>query len=552
MLQLRLNKGMLECSRLMGNVPTVTPLGEQEKAEVDSALGSAVFVRSPRLARLLKYLCGKYFAGEADQIKEYNIAVDVLDRPPSFDPSEDAIARVEVHRLRKKLREYYEAEGSDHTLHIVIPAGRYVPVFLPAAEAKTDVEPVAGPTAERPRPHESLPVSASAHASLHAQPWFKRPGILTVLAVIVVCAVIAFLVSRVKQPEVPQQLSAVHANAVNPPAAAVTPTVQAPPPLAGVVTPGVRILCGQHKPHTDRWGRLWSADEYFEGGDYWERPHVYLARTFDPSLAQGARMGSFNYQIPLKQGIYELHLYFAETVFGPPNNGGENSRVFHVALDRRGRILSDFDVISDAGGPNILDERVFKDVSPGPDGLLKIRFMSVASQAMVSAIEIEPARPHRLNSIRMVAQDRSYTDANDHIWLPENYWMGGQPGPHSAIIEGTEDRELYSRERYGNFSYSIPVDQGEYAVTLHFAETYWGRENPGGGGAGIRLFDVFCNGSALMRNFDIYKEVGADRALVKTFHHLKPNAQGKLQLSFVPVHNYASLFALEVEDETKE
>jgi hypothetical protein len=530
----------------MGNVPTVTPLGEKEKAEVEFALGSAVFIRSPRLARLLKYVCAKYFAGEADQIKEYNIAVDVLDRPPSFDPSEDAIARVEVHRLRKKLREYYETEGSDHALHIVIPSGRYVPVFLPAAEAASDAEAIVTP------PHRSV-VSPALTAN-DSGSWHRLTGRAWIVAALVGLALFVTMVLwflRARQTETPQTPTAARSTTASPAAAVIPNPISTVPPLAGVAEPGVRILCGQRKPHNDLWGRLWSADQYFEGGEYWERPRGYLARTFDPALFQGARNGSFSYQIPLKQGVYELHLYFAETMFGPPNSGGESSRVFHVAVDRRGRILSDFDVISDAGGPGILDERVFKDISPGPDGLLKIRFMSGANQAMVSAIEVEPARPHRLNPIRMVAQDRAYTDSNEHVWLPENYWMGGQTGFHSAIIDGTGDRELYGRERFGNFSYAIPVDAGEYAVTLHFAETYWGGENPGGGGVGSRVFEVLGNGIALIRNLDIYKEAGADRALVKTFHHMKPNAQGKILLSFVPVHNYASLCAVEVEDESK-
>ena len=77
----------------------VSLLGEEAKAEVDTVLKSAVFVRSPRLARLLKYLCAKHFAGESDQIKEYHIAVEVLDRPESFDPAQDAIARVEARLL---------------------------------------------------------------------------------------------------------------------------------------------------------------------------------------------------------------------------------------------------------------------------------------------------------------------------------------------------------------------------------------------------------------------------------------------------------------------
>jgi hypothetical protein len=542
----------------VGNGPTLTSHGERERAEVDSALGSAFFARSPRLANLLKYVCEKYFAGETDQIKEYNIAVDVLDRPPSFDPSEDAIARVEVHRLRKKLREYYETEGADHSLRIVIPIGRYVPVFLPAeAAADADAPTLNGTEAVHVPPHASDEEELSSLSDLPpptkivpvAVPFWKRTWALALTAV-ALCAAGVLWLARTPRSELSQTVIASRTNAANGSAMSALPAPSVPP-LAGVATPGVRILCGRHEPHSDRWGRLWSADKYFEGGNYWEQPRVYLARTFDPTMFQGSRTGNFSYQIPLEPGVYELHLYFVETTFGPPNNGGENSRQFHVAVDRRGRILSEFDIISDAGGPGIVDERVFKDISPGPDGLLRIRFMTVNYMAMVSAIEVEPARANRLNPIRLVAQDRSYTDAKEHVWFPENYWLGGQAANHSASIEGTEDPGLYSRERYGNFSYAIPVDEGEYAVTLHFAETYWGRENPGGGGAGIRVFDVFCNGVALFRNLDIYKDVGADRPLVKTFHHMKPNAQGKLLLSFVPVHNFATVSAIEVEDETK-
>src|SRR2546426_4394171 len=116
----------------MGDARVLSSLGEEAKAEVDAVLRSTVFVRSPRLAHLLKYLCSKYFAGESDQIKEYHIAVEVLERPESFDPAQDAIARVEVHRLRKRLREYYEGEGIDHPLRIVIPIGQYAPAFISA------------------------------------------------------------------------------------------------------------------------------------------------------------------------------------------------------------------------------------------------------------------------------------------------------------------------------------------------------------------------------------------------------------------------------------
>jgi malectin (di-glucose binding ER protein) len=94
------------------------------------------------------------------------------------------------------------------------------------------------------------------------------------------------------------------------------------------------------------------------------------------------------------------------------------------------------------------------------------------------------------------------------------------------------------------------VAEGKYGITLYFAETYFGALGPGG--VGSRLFDVYCNGEALLRNFDVFKEAGgANRALQKTFHGLRANAQGKLVLTFVPVKNYACLNAIEIVDESK-
>ena len=60
------------------------------------------------------------------------------------------------------------------------------------------------------------------------------------------------------------------------------------------------------------------------------------------------------------------------------------------------------------------------------------------------------------------------------------------------------------------------IGEGEYAATLHFAEKFWGLENPGGGGEGTRVFDVFCNGVALLRELDVQKEGGGSRPLVRT------------------------------------
>ena len=118
-------------------------------------------------------------------------------------------------------------------------------------------------------------------------------------------------------------------------------------------------------------------------------------------------------------------------------------------------------------------------------------------------------------------------------------------------MTGTEDPGLYSGERYGNFSYALPVDQGRYELTIHLAEKYWGSPIAKEGGAGSRVFDIYCNGVALARGLDVAKEAGPGHALVKTWHGLQPNAQGKLIVSLVPDVNYASVDAVEVTDESQ-
>ena len=76
-------------------------------------------------------------------------------------------------------------------------------------------------------------------------------------------------------------------------------------------------------------------------------------------------------------------------------------------------------------------------------------------------------------------------------------------------MTGTEDPELFGTERFGHFSYSIPVDKrGRYTVILHFVESYYGPQLRGGG-AGTRIFHVFCNGQTLLQDFDIFKEAGS-------------------------------------------
>ncbi|MGB0063753.1 MAG: malectin domain-containing carbohydrate-binding protein, partial [Terracidiphilus sp.] len=309
----------------------------------------------------------------------------------------------------------------------------------------------------------------------------------------------------------------------------------------------IRILAGYSgKPRIDGAGAVWRPDNYFHYGGNWNRPQDPVARTSDPMLFDHWRNGDFSYDIPLRPGVYELHLYFVTGE--PPSNGAVT---FTVSINYQ-RVLSGFDVYSDAMGANIADERIFRDVSPGSDGLLHLTFDSERGTASLSALEILSGTPHQQLPIRLVMQPESFTDHGGQFWHSDNYYMGGYTSEKRTEIAGTADPDVFAAERYGHFTYAIPVDtRDRYTLILHFAEFYFGPGASGVGGVGSRVFRVFCNGNMLLDDFDIYKEAGSLHALTKTFSHLKPTAQGKLNITFEPIVNNATVSGIEVLDESR-
>jgi hypothetical protein len=86
-----------------------------------------LFVRSARVRRFLEFTIEAHLAGNADQLKEYILGVEVFDRPATYDPRIDPIVRVEARRVRAKLRAFYESDGVGDDLIIDYPRGSYVP-----------------------------------------------------------------------------------------------------------------------------------------------------------------------------------------------------------------------------------------------------------------------------------------------------------------------------------------------------------------------------------------------------------------------------------------
>jgi hypothetical protein len=215
-------------------------------------------------------------------------------------------------------------------------------------------------------------------------------------------------------------------------------------------------------------------------------------------------------------------------------------------------LLKAFNINADALGANIADEKVFKDVHPDKDGYLHLKFFMERSSPLLNAIELLPGQSHRQLPVRLVMQPTAITDHSGNLWHPDNYFDNGAVTDQPRSVSGTPDPSLYAFERYGHFTYSIPVDtRGRYTLVLHFAELYWSPDSTRSAGVGRRVFQVYCNGSTLLENFDIFKEAGSLHALTKTFYHLRPSPEGKLDLTFDPVANYATISAIEVIDESE-
>jgi hypothetical protein len=534
---------------------------QEERAELERVLASETFAKSLSLARLLRHLCTRYFDGHTAELKEYNIGVEVLGRPADFDPTSNSIVRVELHRLREKLKRHYETRGVNDPVVIVLEPGNYAPRFLARADFPAPPGPLgttpsgsspegsAGEAARGGRAAAPKPVSKAVEAIPLAAQAARNPiptRFLVLLLVLMVAGVAVPLTWKSRWFSFLPAASRAHGFDNTVAAASSLPAEQ------------IRILAGYAKSHyTDRTGNVWDPDRFYSGGRALSTPPMIIDRTLDPTLYQSCRTGDFYYDVPLQAGVYELRLYFAETTYGPNTlaGGGESSRIFNVDLNGR-RILSEFDPLADAGSNDTADERVFNDVSPAPDGSLHLHFSKFQGPTppqdgpILNALQITPGIPGKMRPIFIVAQNNSFTDHAGRVWKPDVYASQGRLVLHNRDVEETSDPGLYYGERFGHFTYAIPVANGKYALTLYFAETYFGPQNPGGGGAGSRVFDVYCNGSQLIHSLDIFKEAkGADRALVKTFHNLEPSPQGKLLLTFLPAKNYACVNAIEVRSE---
>jgi hypothetical protein len=150
------------------------------QCELEAILDSSEFRGSHRGQILLRYLVENALKGGLERLKERTIGVELFHREASYDTGQDAIVRVAVNDVRKRLAAHYQHAdpvGSRSKVRISLSPGSYIPDF------DTPEESIIVP-AEEVRPLPSIPAPKAARWRSWA-PWAVAAGLAAACGLLV-------------------------------------------------------------------------------------------------------------------------------------------------------------------------------------------------------------------------------------------------------------------------------------------------------------------------------------------------------------------------------
>lgn len=370
-----------------------------------------------------------------------------------------------------------------------------------------------------------------------------------------------------------------------PPTATITPTFTATPTFMEI-----RVNCGGPL-FTDTPGKTWSADKAYTGytGSAWGYVTAGqidirtgdITNTGDDTLFLYDRwsnnVSNLDYAFDVGTGTYQVRLRFAETWFT-----AAGQRKFNISLE--GTLQqADFDIIGEAAGAWKYVDKTF--VITVTDGTLNVSLTKGSVDwPVISAIEVITYYPPNTptysasptktvsptitktktvtatptasitgtpptatstvtftatavpTALRIDCGGPGYFDGTN-TWIADAYFSGGNTGSTTDAIGLTTADVLYQTERYGTFSYDIPVADGTYEVTLKFCEFYFSAPLD-------RYFDVSIEGSAVLDNLDVLNMAGFENAYDRVF--TVTVSDGVLNIQFTGVKDNATIDAIQV------
>jgi len=160
-------------------------------------------------------------------------------------------------------------------------------------------------------------------------------------------------------------------------------------------------------------------------------------------------------------------------------------------------------------------------------------FVNVTANHTISASFAALPSPNLVLALNTGGSE--YTNGSGVKYVADRNFFGGASEKSSATVKGTSEGTLYQDQRYGNFSYAIPVANGSYDLTLKFVETTHSARNQ-------RVFDLWAEGRLSLNGLDIYAVAGKDTALDITF--TVSVSDGVLNLDFMPSTGDAQVSAV--------
>jgi hypothetical protein len=99
------------------------------REQLQRLLVHPLFANSKRYPALLSYTVEQTLLGNAGELKERSIGIEVFGRAPTYDANADPVVRITAGEVRKRLSLYYYDASHAGELVIELPLGSYVPVF---------------------------------------------------------------------------------------------------------------------------------------------------------------------------------------------------------------------------------------------------------------------------------------------------------------------------------------------------------------------------------------------------------------------------------------
>jgi hypothetical protein len=155
------------------NRSTKSPFDEPNHFEVlkqlEKITASTHFRNSKRYPNFLKFVVEHTLAGRIEVLKERTLGVEVFGRPPDYDTNADPVVRVTAGEIRKRIAQYYRADGHEHELRIELPVGSYVPQFFSSSSDPEVIDPAFAEPESAATSHEVHDRTADATPSIREE-----------------------------------------------------------------------------------------------------------------------------------------------------------------------------------------------------------------------------------------------------------------------------------------------------------------------------------------------------------------------------------------------